>query len=174
MNFSMTQILHENCSIMEMRPVADLDLIKKLDDLSRAAYSAVKAESYVRIDIRRDARTGLLYLLEVNACPSIGLESTIEEILRLNDDPFERFFNDLLQFGTNTSSKEKLWDDQGFYNSDHVILTRDPVKGGCVKTKKNIKRGVVLFSADIEAFGAEEFYKKNYCNHCLKIFGTAL
>lgn len=50
----------------EYRPVKD-ELAGKLKELSREAYKACGGKGYTRIDIRQDAVTGKLYMLEANA-----------------------------------------------------------------------------------------------------------
>jgi len=61
----------------------------ELADLSRRAMRAVGGESYARVDIRRDERTGAFHVLEVNA--QCGLSSddsaTVGSMLRLCRQP---------------------------------------------------------------------------------------
>ena len=56
----------ENGNFYEYQKVTG-DLVKKLKKLSFDAYKACGGKGYTRIDIRQDASTGKLYLLEVNA-----------------------------------------------------------------------------------------------------------
>lgn len=168
MDFSMTQILHGDHSIMEMTGVSDPDLIREIENISQAAFRAVGADAYVRIDIRMDSKTGLLYILEVNPCPSVGIESSIEEILLLNGISFKTFFEDLITNAAASVKSETQPVDHNFFGNDTVTLSSDPVKGRCILTRRDIKKGEDLFTVDIEAFGAEEIYKQNYCHHCLQ------
>jgi D-alanine-D-alanine ligase len=56
----------ENENFYEYRPVTG-ELVQKLKKLSLDGYKACGGKGYTRIDIRRDASTGKLFMLEVNA-----------------------------------------------------------------------------------------------------------
>jgi D-alanine-D-alanine ligase len=56
----------QNENFYEYGPVSAA-LRKKLQQLSLEAYAALGGRGYTRIDIRQDAETGLLYVLEANA-----------------------------------------------------------------------------------------------------------
>jgi D-alanine-D-alanine ligase-like ATP-grasp enzyme len=114
MDFSMTQVLHGDHLILEMKGVSDPALVREIEDLSRRAFNAVGAEAYVRIDIRLDTSNGLLYILEVNPCPSVGLESSIEEILNISGISFEAFFRDLLNNGVSSGASRIPLEDKRF------------------------------------------------------------
>lgn len=57
----------ENGNFYEYQKVKEEQLVKALKKLSLQAYKACGGKGYTRIDIRQDAATGKLYLLEVNA-----------------------------------------------------------------------------------------------------------
>ena len=167
LDFRMTQLLHGDRSILEMATVADPVLAGRIEALARATFAAVGAESYVRIDIRLDTRTGLLYVLEVNPCPSVGVESSIEEILGLNGIPFDRFMRDLMRHGSYSGPAGAPEVDPRFFEGGKVRLHHDPGVGRCVRTTVAVRKGDPLFVAEIEAFGVEDAYKRNYCHRCL-------
>jgi D-alanine-D-alanine ligase len=56
----------ENGNFYEYSP-AEPELVPVLKKLSMDAYKACGGKGYTRIDIRQDAATGKLYLLEANA-----------------------------------------------------------------------------------------------------------
>ena len=60
-----------------------------LGDLAVRAFLALSGTGYARVDIRMEARTGVLYVLEVNAnCGLSGDEETsVGQILRLTGVP---------------------------------------------------------------------------------------
>lgn len=57
----------ENGNFYEYQKVKDEKLVRELKKLSFDAYKACGGKGYTRIDIRQDAATGKLFLLEVNA-----------------------------------------------------------------------------------------------------------
>jgi D-alanine-D-alanine ligase len=59
--------------------------------LSKRAYAAVKGRGYTRIDIRQDAKTGKLYVLEANAQCGLSEDenyTSIGAILKASDVSF--------------------------------------------------------------------------------------
>lgn len=56
----------QNENFYEYRP-ADISLVAQLKQLSLEAYRSCGGKGYARLDIRMDAATGKLYMLEVNA-----------------------------------------------------------------------------------------------------------
>jgi D-alanine-D-alanine ligase-like ATP-grasp enzyme len=176
MHFALTQVPHGDHSALEMAPVTDTDLARRIEEVSRAAYRAVGAESYVRLDIRLDARSGILYVLEVNPCPSVGVESSIEEILKLGNIPFGRFLQDLLEYGTSRAPAVRGApdeEDDSFDAEGRVALRRDPVKGRWIQARRSIREGEPVFTAEVEAAGVEEVWKRHYCHHCLAFSQSA-
>jgi D-alanine-D-alanine ligase len=55
-----------NENFYEYAPAPE-SLQKKLSALSKKAYAALAGKGYTRIDIRQDAQTGTMYVLEANA-----------------------------------------------------------------------------------------------------------
>lgn len=74
-------------------------MIKKIKKLSLDAYMAVKGRGYARIDIRMDAATGKLYMLEVNAQCGLSEDedyTSIGAILRVSGKSFTQLVNEIL------------------------------------------------------------------------------
>ena len=66
-------------------------LHRRLSLLSKRAYAAVKGRGYTRIDIRQDAKTGKLYVLEANAQCGLSEDenyTSIGAILKASDVSF--------------------------------------------------------------------------------------
>ena len=105
--------------------------------------------------------------LKSTQCPSVGVESSIEEILLLNTISFGTFFNDLIQYGVWADPVSAASADRDFFGNGTAILNYDPGKGRYIRTGRRVRKGEPIFTVDIEAFGVEEIYKKNYCHHCL-------
>jgi D-alanine-D-alanine ligase len=74
-------------------------LQEPLGALAIRAFLALSGTGYARIDIRMDARTGVLYVLEVNA--NCGLssdgETSVGQILRLTGVPIEQLIASMLE-----------------------------------------------------------------------------
>lgn len=69
----------------------DTDLVKALKKLSLDAYKSCGGKGYARIDIRQDANSGKLYMLEVNAQCGLSEDedyTSIGAILRVSDRSF--------------------------------------------------------------------------------------
>jgi D-alanine-D-alanine ligase len=70
-----------------------------LGDLAMRAFLALSGTGYARVDIRMEARTGLLYVLEVNA--NCGLssdeETSVGQILRLAKVPIHQLIASMLE-----------------------------------------------------------------------------
>jgi D-alanine-D-alanine ligase len=80
------------------------EAIKAIDELSWQAYCAVQGTGYGRVDLRMDAATGKLYVLEVNAQCGLSEDenyTSIGAILRLGKGSFanmvKEIINDALQ-----------------------------------------------------------------------------
>jgi hypothetical protein len=152
---------------MELRAVSDLVLADGITAAAVKACRAVGANAYARVDIRRSAETGIYYVLEVNAPPSVVTESTIEEILSLNGISFGEFIRDLFAYGAFDSVADTRRFDGPSFPGEAVRLAHDPVKGRCIRANADVGRGEDLFSASIDAFGVEDHYKRNSCHGCL-------
>lgn len=77
----------------------DEDLAKEINELSWDAYAAVGGTGYGRIDIRRDAETGKLYVLEVNAQCGLSEDenyTSIGAILRLSNRTFAEMVDNII------------------------------------------------------------------------------
>ena len=70
-----------------------------LADLAVRAFLALSGTGYARVDIRMEARTGVLYVLEVNA--NCGLssdeETSVGQILRLAKVPIHQLIASILE-----------------------------------------------------------------------------
>jgi D-alanine-D-alanine ligase len=77
----------------------DDNIIEDIKKLSWAAYVATKGKGYTRVDIRQDAQTGKLYVLEVNAQCGISEDedfTSIGAILRLNRKTFTELLVEII------------------------------------------------------------------------------
>lgn len=69
--------------------LAPPEVAARLADLARRAFHAVGGESYARVDIRLEAATGALFVLEVNAQCGLSstVSSTVGSMLELSNQP---------------------------------------------------------------------------------------
>jgi D-alanine-D-alanine ligase len=77
----------------------DASLLPAIRAVSLQAYRSVQGKGYTRADIRRDAATGQLYVLEVNAQCGLSEDenyTSIGAILRVNQTPFARLITEIL------------------------------------------------------------------------------
>jgi len=91
--------------------VPEENLIEPLKQLAWNAYVSNKGVGYTRADIRMDAKTGKMYVLEVNAQCGISDDenfTSIGAILRLSGNRFVSLINDLLQDAI-LRAKNKGW-----------------------------------------------------------------
>ncbi len=75
------------------------DLIEPIKKLSWDAYCATKGKGYTRVDLRMDAETKQLYVLEINAQCGISEDenyTSIGAILRLSDKRFSQLVIEIL------------------------------------------------------------------------------
>lgn len=79
--------------------LAALQLQEPLGDLARRAFLALSGTGYARVDIRMEARTGVLHVLEVNAnCGLSGdAETSVGQILRLTQMPIHQLIATILE-----------------------------------------------------------------------------
>jgi len=78
-------------------PIKIIDEIKKI---SWDAYVACKGVGYTRVDVRQDAVTNKLYVLEVNAQCGLSEDenyTSIGAILRFSNASFSNLINDILE-----------------------------------------------------------------------------
>ncbi|MFN0098171.1 MAG: hypothetical protein ACKVS7_05805 [Gemmatimonadaceae bacterium] len=81
------------------RPVKHKATAKRLREISWAAYEAVGGRGYGRVDLRQDARTGEIFVLEVNAQCGISEDeafTSIGAILRFAGVPFHDCVREIL------------------------------------------------------------------------------
>ena len=79
-----------------------LELIPALQQLTLDAYRAVKGTGYARLDIRMDAQTKKLYVLEVNAQCGLSEDedyTSIGAILRLSEKSFTQLIAEIIDDG---------------------------------------------------------------------------
>jgi D-alanine-D-alanine ligase len=77
----------------------DTRLIPDLQKMTMDAYAAVKGNGYARLDIRMDAETGKLYMLEVNAQCGLSEDedhTSIGAILRLTGKTFSQLVLEII------------------------------------------------------------------------------
>jgi D-alanine-D-alanine ligase len=78
------------------------DLIPALQQVTLDAYIAVQGSGYARLDIRMDAKTKKLYMLEVNAQCGLSDDedhTSIGAILRLSGKSFTQLIAEIIQDG---------------------------------------------------------------------------
>jgi len=82
----------------EYKSPAD-EVLEELENISKAAYLAVKGKGYGRIDIRRDRSTGKCYVLEVNAQCGLSEDenfTSIGAILKYSQKTYDQLIQDIL------------------------------------------------------------------------------
>jgi len=75
-------------------------LIERLKRLTLDAYCAVGGQGYGRLDIRMDAETGNLYMLEVNAQCGLSEDedyTSIGAILRVSGKSFTQLVSEVIE-----------------------------------------------------------------------------
>ena len=88
----------DGTSLWEYRPAAD-ELQQRICDESWAAYASVGGQGYGRVDLRMDAITGDLYVLEVNAQCGLSEDennTSIGAILRFADRTFHGLLREIM------------------------------------------------------------------------------
>ena len=89
----------QNENFYEYRPVKP-SLIPALKQLSLEAYKSCGGKGYTRIDIRQDAATGKLYMLEVNAQCGLSEDenyTSIGAILKVSNVSFTEIITEILK-----------------------------------------------------------------------------
>lgn len=89
----------ENANFYEYAP-AENELVPALKQLSLDAYKACGGKGYTRIDIRRDAKTGKLYMLEANAQCGLSEDenyTSIGAILKASGVSFTAIITEILK-----------------------------------------------------------------------------
>lgn len=90
----------ENGNFYEYRKVTRADLVKALKKISFDAYKSCGGKGYTRIDIRQDAITGKLYLLEVNAQCGLSEDenyTSIGAIIKASDVSYTEIIVEILK-----------------------------------------------------------------------------
>jgi D-alanine-D-alanine ligase len=78
-------------------------MVKRLREVSWAAYAAVGGRGYGRVDLRQDEQTGEVYVLEVNAQCGISEDedyTSIGAILRFARTPFSHLVREIINGAT--------------------------------------------------------------------------
>eukprot|EP00831_Metopus_contortus_P032758 TRINITY_DN263_c0_g1_i5.p1 TRINITY_DN263_c0_g1~~TRINITY_DN263_c0_g1_i5.p1 ORF type:complete len:375 (-),score=84.24 TRINITY_DN263_c0_g1_i5:3-1127(-) len=63
------------------KKVTDEKVAKEVSEIAKKTFIALKGCCYGRVDIRQDQATGKYYVLEINATPNLGYESTTNYLL---------------------------------------------------------------------------------------------
>jgi D-alanine-D-alanine ligase len=95
--------LDNAASLWEYGAVPDAALAARIASLAWDAYGSVGGSGYGRVDIRQDASTGELYVLEVNAQCGLSEDenyTSIGAILRFADTGFDTLIDDILVAAT--------------------------------------------------------------------------
>jgi D-alanine-D-alanine ligase len=90
---------------------ADPSLVPALKELSMAAYRSCGGKGYTRIDIRQDAATGKLYMLEVNAQCGLSEDedyTSIGAILKVSNVSFTSVIAEILRDALRRSAMKQL------------------------------------------------------------------
>ena len=90
-----------NENFYEYIPVAPA-LAAEIKSLSLQAYCAVGGKGYGRLDIRKDAQSGKLYMLEVNAQCGLSEDedfTSIGAILKVSNKSFTQLVGEIIQEG---------------------------------------------------------------------------
>ncbi len=98
-----------NANFYEYRP-AEPHLIAPLKKLSMDAYKACGGKGYTRIDIRQDAATGKLYVLEVNAQCGLSEDedyTSIGAILKVSGVSYSEIIAEILKDALRRSVKKE-------------------------------------------------------------------
>ena len=93
----------KNENFYEYIPVKE-PLSSAIKEISLKAYCAVGGKGYGRLDIRMDAETGKLYVLEVNAQCGLSDDedyTSIGAILRVSDKTFTQLVSEIIKEGLN-------------------------------------------------------------------------
>jgi D-alanine-D-alanine ligase-like ATP-grasp enzyme len=69
-------------------------------DLGKRAFIACKGTGYARVDLRRSNATKEMFVLEVNALPGLGAESSSDNVLRLQGSDSCEFVHLILGHNT--------------------------------------------------------------------------
>ena len=88
----------DGASLWEYQPAA-AELQQQISDISWAAYASVGGQGYGRVDLRMDAATGDLYVLEVNAQCGLSEDenyTSIGAILRFAERPFHGLLREIM------------------------------------------------------------------------------
>jgi len=89
----------------------DESIVASLKKLSWDAFVATKGKGYTRVDIRQDATTGILYVLELNAQCGISEDenfTSIGAILKASDRSFGTLVEEILIDAVNRGRKKLL------------------------------------------------------------------
>ncbi|MGH2553605.1 MAG: hypothetical protein ACRDEB_07805 [Chitinophagaceae bacterium] len=90
----------ENGNFYEYQNVTKPELVKALKKISFDAYKACGGKGYTRIDIRQDAGTGKLYLLEVNAQCGLSEDenyTSIGAIIKASEVSYTEIISEILK-----------------------------------------------------------------------------
>ncbi|HOU35679.1 MAG TPA: ATP-grasp domain-containing protein [Candidatus Omnitrophota bacterium] len=72
------------------------ELLKRIIDVSAAAYRAIECRDFGRVDIRVDEK-GMPYVLEINPLPSLSTEDVFSVIARYQGIPYPRMITRILE-----------------------------------------------------------------------------
>ncbi|MGB3006759.1 MAG: hypothetical protein WBC06_09630 [Chitinophagaceae bacterium] len=119
----------EEGNFYEYKPV-ELSLIPALKELSLEAYKACGGKGYTRIDIRQDATTGKLYMLEANAQCGLSEDenyTSIGAIIKASNVSFTKVIVEILKDALRRS----------MINID--LVKKPSLKNATVKKKVSVK-----------------------------------
>lgn len=102
--------LEGDADLWRYRPAPEA-LQDRIRDVSWAAYAAVDGRGYGRVDLRQDARTGELYVLEVNAQCGLSEDeayTSIGAILRFARSPFSHLVREIIAVSAERAAGEQV------------------------------------------------------------------
>ncbi|MFA5099372.1 MAG: ATP-grasp domain-containing protein [Candidatus Omnitrophota bacterium] len=72
------------------------ELMKRISDVSLAAYKAIECRDFGRVDVRVD-ESGVPYVLEINPLPSLSTEDVFSIIAKFQGIPYDRMIVRILE-----------------------------------------------------------------------------
>ncbi|HET9624424.1 MAG TPA: hypothetical protein VFP84_23795 [Kofleriaceae bacterium] len=90
----------EHYAVQSQCPAADLsaEQVAEIGDLAMRAFRAIGCRDYARIDMRLEAATGKVYILEVNPNPDLADSCAFAQCVRASGRTYSQAINELAHF----------------------------------------------------------------------------